>query len=115
MDTAGLNAAISDVSTQLNVVVARLRSTPADQELWDQVRVLGAQGAGLAKARMATGVPLPDMRYPEGRLGWLGPGQPWPCGRCGNEADGEDRHDCQPPAVPVDKPLVGPGAIDGGK
>lgn len=36
-----------------------------------------------------------DMRYPAGRPGWLGSAQPWPCGRCGTEADDEERHPCR--------------------
>lgn len=41
-----------------------------------------------------------DMRYPADRPGWLGPGQPWPCGRCGREEDDETKHDCQPKDAP---------------
>lgn len=34
------------------------------------------------------------MRFPSDRPGWLGSGQPWPCGRCGREVDDEDPHEC---------------------
>jgi hypothetical protein len=34
------------------------------------------------------------MRYPTNRPGWLGEGQPWPCGRCGKEEDNLDKHAC---------------------
>jgi len=89
--------------------------------------------ASLTRASVSTGhmygcdcgrclavAPRRDMRYPTGRPGWLGTYQPWPCGRCGKEEDAADPHDCQPPTEPVvlpdaTKPLVGPGAIDGGK
>ncbi len=38
---------------------------------------------------------LADLRYPEDRPIWLGTGQPWPCGRCGNEVDEETPHECR--------------------
>jgi len=39
---------------------------------------------------------VPDTRYPADRPRWLGPAQPWPCGRCGTQADAEERHVCEP-------------------
>ncbi len=62
----------------------------------------------------------PNWLYPERRPGWLGEYQPWPCGRCGTEQDDSGPHNCIPTATPVElsdatRPLVGPGAIDGGK
>lgn len=43
-----------------------------------------------------------ETRYPDGRPGWLGEWQPWPCGRCGREVDGAEKHACQPEGTPVD-------------
>lgn len=40
-----------------------------------------------------------DMRYPQDRPGFLGEGQPWPCGRCGKEEDDLSQHDCRPVLV----------------
>ncbi len=105
---------------KLGAALAKLRSNPVDIDAWQTVRGAGSQGFNLAHARVETGERLPDMRLPQGRPGWLGEYQPWPCGRCGDEVDDADRHDCQPPAEPVVlppavKPLIGPGSIDGGK
>jgi hypothetical protein len=33
--------------------------------------------------------------YPTGRPSWLGPWQPWPCGKCGQHV-ADELHDCQP-------------------
>lgn len=35
-----------------------------------------------------------EQRWPTDRPGWLGTGQPWPCGRCGREVDDESSHTC---------------------
>lgn len=35
-------------------------------------------------------------RYPEGRPGWLGEYQTWPCGRCGTDQDDSAPHECIP-------------------
>jgi hypothetical protein len=115
-----LDRQLRDAIAQVGAALATLRSTPTDTDAWQKVRGVGTQGFNLAHARVETGVPLPDMRYPTGRPGFLGEYQPWPCGRCGNEVDDSERHDCQPTAEPVvlppaTKPLIGPGSIDGGK
>lgn len=62
----------------------------------------------------------PNWLYPTGRPSWLGTYQSWPCGRCGDEHDDSEPHNCVPADTevvmpPGDRPLMGPGAIDGGK
>lgn len=40
------------------------------------------------------------LKFPTKRPGWLGFGQPWPCGDCGKEVDDEERHVCLPGIKP---------------
>ncbi len=53
------------------------------------------KGPGYSPADVAAALAREKrMRYPEGRPGWLGTWQTWPCGRCGRDVDDAGPHDC---------------------
>lgn len=52
------------------------------------------------------------MRYPSKRPGWLGRDQPYPCGRCGQEEDDAEPHECVPPPQGRPQGAVSPGDPD---
>lgn len=85
-----------DVAHFATYITGHPEATPERVHLAATRAVLG----GLAKEGRLLPPPADaadqEMRYPEGRPGWLGEFQSWPCGRCGNEVDDSEKHRCVP-------------------